>query len=311
MGSAVDREAHAVVTVDFGQRRRVNSEQDDSSTSTSAPYEDTGALESVSLIDRITGGAATAPQAPPEQPEADEFFEELKAQQLALPPAAEPVESDQLDPWIEEQARPRPAIPASRDGSPNGTADLALDVRTTRPARPAKALRRPKLPRLKSARRSALRLGVASCAGTGVLVIAALALGNGNAGRASAPPPAAVASLQIPAAIVDQPARAAQAFQSRVHRAAIAAERRAHNAARRAHHQKAAHPTVVAQHASSSSSPPPAVHQPAVNYAPVTSGSSSTSAASSSSGNSAPTQPAPPAGPSGGSSVLGAGHCSC
>ena len=337
------------ITVDFVQRRRIDNQHEDSSgTGQLAPADPQG-LEGIRLIDRVTAGAGNAPPAAPEQPEADEFFDDLSATE---PPTeiAEPEESDQVDPWIQEQARPAPPGSAATQPRPNGTAHLPADVPTHRPARERKPRQATLGVHSTRARARAIRLGAATLAGAGVLVAGAIALAGGTTpstrthhrnSAAIATPPALTAALRSPSA--------AQTNRPSSHRSRLATHKQhARRAVQHAHHTVAPatwHPTtVVAQTSSSapvvanqaavsytpsaerqtSSSTPTVSSQPAVSYTPAAASSSShpstsksdTSGSSGSSGTSSgssgtSSNSTAPAGPTGSSALLGPGHCSC
>ena len=261
------------ITVDFVQRRRIDNQQDSSSAEQLAPLDPQG-LEGIRLIDRITAGAGNPPPAAPEQPEADEFFDHLPADQ---PPTetVEPEQSDQVDPWIQQQARPAPAASIPTQPQPNGTAHLPADIPTHRPARERKPRRQATLGVLQftRARARAIRLGAATLAGAGVLAAGAIALAGGTT-PSNSPHHTTSAAIAIPpgltAALHSTSAAQTNKPSSSSHRPRPATHK--HHPRRPAHHPRhQAAPatrrpaTVVAQ---SSSSAPAVSSQPAVNHTP-------------------------------------------
>ena len=262
------------ITVDFVQRRRIDNQHEDSSGAEQLAPVDPQGLEGIRLIDRVTAGAGNAPPAPPERPEADEFFDDLSATEPATT-IGELGKSDQVDPWIQEQARPAPAASIATQPQPNGTAHLPADVPTHHPARE----RKPRQATLDGdftrarARAIRLRLGAATLAGAGVLVAGAIALPGGTtpstrthhtSSAAIAIPPALTAALHSPsAAQTNRPS-------SRSHRSRPATHKQhARRAVDHAHHKVAPAtwhpPTVVAQ---TRSSAPVVASQAAVSYTP-------------------------------------------
>ena len=260
------------ITVDFVQRRRIDNQHEDSSGAEQVAPADPQGLEGIRLIDRVTAGAGNAPPAAPERPEADEFFDDLSATEPATT-VAQPEESDQVDPWIQEQARPAPAASIATQPQPNGTAHLPADVPTHHPARERKP-RQTTLDRdFTRARARAIRLGAATLAGAGVLVAGAIALTGGTnpstrthhtPSAAIATPPALTTALRSPsAAQTNRPS-------PRSHHSRLATHKqRARRAVQHAHHTVAAatsHPTAVV--AQTSSSAPVVANQAAVSYTP-------------------------------------------